>query len=51
MSIIPYPEQLSKWNKAKKAAVEVGKTMIAAAEEADRKDIWIRGDRMKDCNN
>lgn len=51
MSIIPYPEQLSKWNKAKKAAVEVGKTMIAAAEEANRKDIWIRGDRMKDCNN
>lgn len=51
MTMIPYDEALGKWALHKKSAVEQGKRLISAGIAAQRKDIWLRGDLMKDCNN
>ena len=50
MSILPYQAAISKWDMHKNQAIRMSERLCAAGAAAGRKDIWLRGDIMKDCS-
>lgn len=51
MTMIPYPDALGKWTLHKNAAYQQGTRLRNAGAAVGRKDIWLRGDIMRDCSS
>lgn len=51
MTMIPYPDAIGKWTLHKNAAYQQGTRLRNAGAAVGRKDIWLRGDIMRDCSS